>query len=1140
MNLTLLKKYFLILLVLGIATTNAYAKEPFITPIYGDGFDTEALLVENWKLTPSNGWSIKDGKMISSGKGSGTAVLKTPVPDNVVIEVDVSPLEVKKNFAGVSLGGINFLFQPTAYWCVYKIKGKDRSDGNIKKAEIEKGKTYKIKLVRQKLDKAYMLTYHVNGKKIFEFIEPGMMGKGADSFYFFTNGMPMSYDDLSIGELMSGDVSRNLITNSSFEFLQEGFPNYWKPSDTAMMYLSYGSLDNFWKNWRIDSEEKHSGAQSLRMAIEELPKRNGFLSHSVGVAPKKPVTYSVWLKASEENVPARLIIWEWLGKSHHKKINIGKDWKRYSFTIDSPEKNQVRFGLDFDKKGVVVWADDAQAEMGTVPTEYSESALDAKLKKGHEETVKKAESIHLKKFQKAPVIDGKIEEAWNDGVLVEKFLIAGKGLPDEKTKAYLGCDDENLYIAFKAYSAQPESMKANATIHDNGQVWADDGLEIFLDPNLDRETYYHFTFNPKGVKADVGPGRDLAWNGEWDVKTSVNHDEKCLEAEVVIPLRSLDLGSVPSKEWGINLCRSNHSKKEYSCTCLFPELNFHKVEQYGTVVPPQSVVEKYALAISDVKVTKALSGQGYDVCGNISNMTGKDAKLELEISVAGAASTKKSISVNNGEIHSFALSFKGAVPKSPVPLTVKLLSQGKVLKQQGFKCDVSALALIYAQRNYYMNEKNALLVTELNLPNLDEFTAELQVKAADDKVWSENVKDLKALMRIPIPMEHVAEGENAVKLMLEKAGKVAVALNTTLLRRPYKENGVQIDRERRCLVANGKPYLVIAPLHHSFSAPRETVDKIVDHYAEAGFKSFMFCMNIKRNDFADVSRYYFEACERNGMKVIYWPGGYSDKEIYKYGIDRLVKEVGDQPAMLAWLPVDEPELYSKPEDAIRCISAFRKADVYHPVFMNNTVMGIPARFADLTTDIISLDDYLTNRENRTVKEIVHQAVVMREVGAADRLPCHYFLVGNNLYNHHREPTAAEQEAQTYGSVIEGVTLVSYFLGHPSGKQHWEAYKRVNRELLSLSDVIFSLESVSKASIANKNVIAMTRKYDGYVYVITVNLEDKAFETSVTLPIGFYEGDVEVMFENRSIKLDEGSFKDDYKAHRRHVYRVKVK
>jgi hypothetical protein len=1119
---------------------SSYGKEDRVMPVYGDCFDTQALLVENWKVTPPKNWAIKNGKIFKTGKGGGTAVLKTPCPENVVVEVDVSPLELAPQFGGVSLGGVNFLIRPKSFWCVYNVKGKKRAEGDIKLAKIEKGKTYKFKVVRKKMGDAFMYTLQVDGKKIFEFIEPGKTAKSIDKLALFANGMPMSYDNLSVGELMSGDISRNLLTNSSFEYLLEDYPIYWKPSDTATMQMTFGSLDNFWKNWRIDKGVKHSGSQSLRMEIDDKTKSNGFFSHSVGVAPKKPATCSVWLKASEDNVPARLRIWEWLGKWYHKKINIDKNWKRYSFTVEAPEKNKIRFGLELKKKGVVVWADDAQVEIGKEATQYAVSALDDKLKKGHDEKIKRPETIELKTFAQSPVIDGKIEDTWRNGVVVDEFLIAGKDTPVEKTKAYLGCDDENLYIAFKAYSDQPEKMRANATIRDNGRVWADDGIEIFLDPNLDRETYYHLTFNPKGIQADVGPGRDLAWNGDWDVKTSVNKDEGCLEAEVVVPLRILDLGAVPAKEWGINLCRSNHSKKEYSCTSLFPKENFHKADHYGTVVPPKSVVAKYALTVADAKVTKSLTGNGYSICGNIGNMTGKDVDLELDVTVAGAASTKRDVSVKNGEMRPFVLAFTETVPSNPVPFTVKLLSNGKVLKEQTFTCDVSASALIYAQRNYYMNEKNALLVTELNLPNLDSFIGELQVKSSDGNAWTEKVKELKPLMRIPVPLEKVAEGENNVKLILRKNGVDAIVLDTTLTKRPYKANGVQIDRERRCLVANGKPYLAIAPLFHAFSSSREYVDKAVDHFAKAGLKTFMFCMNIKRKDFADVSRYYFEACQRNGMKVIYWPGGYGDKEIYKYGIDRLVKEVGDQPAMLAWLPVDEPELYSKPEDAIRCITAFRKADVYHPVFMNNTVMGIPARFADLTTDILCLDDYLTNRENRTVKEIVHQAVVMREIGAADRKPSHYFLVGNNLYNHHREPTSSEQVAQSYGCVIEGVTGLYYFLGHPAGRKHWEAYKRTNSELLSLSDVIFSLDQVGSASVTGKDVICMTRKHEGYVYIISVNLENKALETTVTLPIGSYEGDVEAMFENRSIKLVDGAFKDVYQPHQRHVYRIKVK
>jgi len=64
--------------------------------------------------------------------------------------------------------------------------------------------------------------------------------------------------------------------------------------------------------------------------------------------------------------------------------------------------------------------------------------------------------------------------------------------------------------------------------------------------------------------------------------------------------------------------------------------------------------------------------------------------------------------------------------------------------------------------------------------------------------------------------------------------------------------------------------------------------------------------------------------------------------------------------------------------------------------MNNTLVGIPARYANLETDILMLDDYLTNRENRKVAEMIDATEMMIEAGREDHQPVFYFLAGENL------------------------------------------------------------------------------------------------------------------------------------------------
>jgi len=201
--------------------------------------------------------------------------------------------------------------------------------------------------------------------------------------------------------------------------------------------------------------------------------------------------------------------------------------------------------------------------------------------------------------------------------------------------------------------------------------------------------------------------------------------------------------------------------------------------------------------------------------------------------------------------------------------------------------------------------------------------------------------------------------------------------------------------------------------------------------------------------------------------------------------------------------------------------------------MNNSRLGIPSRFAGLDTDILSLDDYITNQEGRSVGEILDSVAAMNDASIETRKPSLVFLAGSNLFNHYREPTAGEQVAQTYGSVIKGAAGVWYFGGIPFARKHWEAYKQLNSELLSLSDVLFSGEAVDPIASDQSAVISLTRRHGGKIYLITVNIENRPATASFRLPGGVKTAGV--LFENRQLKVADGVLKDDYAPHERHVY-----
>jgi len=187
---------------------------------------------------------------------------------------------------------------------------------------------------------------------------------------------------------------------------------------------------------------------------------------------------------------------------------------------------------------------------------------------------RKDRELEVPLFKDAPTIDGKLtEDCWKKAAVFEDFLgaiespTAGgalspfKYVPVDRTNAYLGYDEKNLYIGIAAMVRA--ELIAERTERDDKSMWQDDCIEIWLDTNLDRNTYYYLITNSIGARTDakfnVIPGeRDYDFNSNWTSKSSV--DSKLWMLEIVIPWK--DIGIKPGRTTliGINIARENRQK----------------------------------------------------------------------------------------------------------------------------------------------------------------------------------------------------------------------------------------------------------------------------------------------------------------------------------------------------------------------------------------------------------------------------------------------------------------------------------------------------------------------------------------------------------------------------------------------------
>jgi hypothetical protein len=180
-----------------------------------------------------------------------------------------------------------------------------------------------------------------------------------------------------------------------------------------------------------------------------------------------------------------------------------------------------------------------------------------------------------------PVIDGKLDDdVWQSIPVFSKFFTADASRPAKfATQVRSSHDRENLYLSFRCHEPNLSGLVINVNDRD-GSVWGDDSLEIFLDTNLDRKTYFQLVFNPAAVAYD-GIGSSRQWNGLFAAK--VGREARAWTLEVAVPWATLQMEPpTPGQQIGLEVVRNRAQSGEH--TQWSPTYGHnHLPEQYGTL-----------------------------------------------------------------------------------------------------------------------------------------------------------------------------------------------------------------------------------------------------------------------------------------------------------------------------------------------------------------------------------------------------------------------------------------------------------------------------------------------------------------------------------------------------------------------------
>jgi len=165
-----------------------------------------------------------------------------------------------------------------------------------------------------------------------------------------------------------------------------------------------------------------------------------------------------------------------------------------------------------------------------------------------------------------PIINGILDDdAWQEGSWLDGFTQNepyNGNEPSQRTEFKILFDEDNLFVAVKAYDTSPDSIVNRLTRRDEIDG---DLVGIIVDSFHDLRTGFLFGVSSSGVKFDMmftndGQNEDPSWDPNWWVKTSINNDGWI--AEMKIPLSQVRFEKNSGDVWGLQIARIYYRNNE--------------------------------------------------------------------------------------------------------------------------------------------------------------------------------------------------------------------------------------------------------------------------------------------------------------------------------------------------------------------------------------------------------------------------------------------------------------------------------------------------------------------------------------------------------------------------------------------------
>ena len=194
--------------------------------------------------------------------------------------------------------------------------------------------------------------------------------------------------------------------------------------------------------------------------------------------------------------------------------------------------------------------------------------------------------IHCTHTAQPIIIDGNLDEdCWKNTSQQSITYTSDGDAYMSSTSVMTAWDQSNVYIAFVVHDDQGLTLATTVTNRD-GPVFYNDSVEVFIDPENKRRSYFHLSTNSASIQFDqkVNKAMNTAWNGAWTCAAHV--DANTWTTEFAIPFSTLGIPApVSGESWAINFTRNIPTKpKPTYLNWSVVYGSYHSPDRFGTIV----------------------------------------------------------------------------------------------------------------------------------------------------------------------------------------------------------------------------------------------------------------------------------------------------------------------------------------------------------------------------------------------------------------------------------------------------------------------------------------------------------------------------------------------------------------------------